>query len=283
MSLKSTLACVLCAVLTLTACGDDEKQSKSAASANLGPTVIKVGVCPGPYGSMVQNVIAPILKEQGYEITVVEFTDYVQPDLALESGSIDANLMQHQSYLEGMVQNQGLKIEAVTSVPTLGMGLFSQSVTDLDSIPRGAKAAIPNDAVNLARTLRFCRDIGLITLKDQKDEQKASLSDIGDNPYEIEFTALEAAQVPRTLDSVDLAFVPGNYAYAAKLDFDKALAVEDVAENIKNVVAVKLGDEKLHDLFFKAVRSKAFKDAIDNSPEFRSFPRPYWWNEADHD
>lgn len=283
MSLQNTLACVLCAVLTLTACGDDEKQSKSAAAASTAPAVIKVGVCPGPYGSMVQNVIAPILKEQGYEITVVEFTDYVQPDLALESGNIDANLMQHQSYLEEMVQNQGLKIEAVTSVPTLGMGLFSQTVTDLEAIPRGAKAAIPNDAVNLARTLRFCRDIGLITLKDQKDEQKASLSDIGDNPYEIEFTALEAAQVPRTLDSVDLAFVPGNYAYAAKLDFGEALAVEDVAENIKNVVAVKLGDEKLHDLFFKAVRSQAFKDAVENSPEFKNFPRPYWWNEAGHD
>lgn len=278
MSLRTLFVSAFCAasVLTLASCGGEDNAPAAAADSHH----LKVGVCPGPYGAMLQQVIAPILEADGYTVEVVEFTDYVQPDLALESGDIDANLMQHQAYLEEIVRNQGLKIESVTSVPTLGMGLFSDKVSDLSAIPEGASAAIPNDAVNLARTLRFCRDLGLISLKEDKDDQKASLSDIESNPYNLNFTAMEAAQIPRTLDSVDLAFVPGNYAYAAKLDYVKALAIEEVAEPIKNVIAVRQGDKRLHDLFFKTVRSAKFKTAIELSEDFSRFPRPQWWQEV---
>lgn len=264
------------ALSSLTACDDKNVSSKEDLTV---PKVIKVGVVPGPYREILDIYLNPVVKKKGHELKFVEFTDWVQPDSSLESGDIDANLFQHQLYLEGIVKNQGLHLSSVVNFPTLGIFVFSDKFNSLDSIENGSLVGIPNDPVNLARALRVARDLKLITLKADKDDQKASLADIEQNPKQLNFVVMEAAQLPRSLDSVAVAFVPGNYAYAAKLDLSKAIGKETVAEPIKLVVAVQ--DHRVNGVgkFLKeAVLDPEFKKGVDSDPVFKNFAMPSWWN-----
>ena len=262
--------------LSVSACGEDKASQDAQAQAV--PHSIKVGVVPGPYREMLDLYLKPVVQKKGHDLEFVEFTDWVQPDSALASGDIDANVFQHQSYLNGIVENQGLKLSSVVNVPTLGIFAFSDKYKSFDEVQDGATVAIPNDPVNLARALRVARDLKVIGLDPNKDEQKASLADIKDNPKNLKFTVMEAAQLPRSLDSIDLAFVPGNYAYAAKLDFTKALGAEDVKEPIKLVVAVQ--DSKVDTIgkFLKeAVLDPDFAKGVDQDKVFSQFAKPNWW------
>lgn len=262
--------------LSVSACGEDNASQDAQAQAV--PHSIKVGVVPGPYREMLDLYLKPVVQKKGHDLEFVEFTDWVQPDSALASGDIDANVFQHQSYLNGIVENQGLKLSSVVNVPTLGIFAFSDKYKSFDEVQDGATVGIPNDPVNLARALRVARDLKVIGLDPNKDEQKASLADIKDNPKNLKFTVMEAAQLPRSLDSIDLAFVPGNYAYAAKLDFTKALGAEDVKEPIKLVVAVQ--DSKVDTIgkFLKeAVLDPDFAKGVDQDKVFSQFAKPNWW------
>ena len=262
--------------LSVSACGEDKASQDAQAQAV--PHSIKVGVVPGPYREMLDLYLKPVVQKKGHDLEFVEFTDWVQPDSALASGDIDANVFQHQSYLNGIVENQGLKLSSVVNVPTLGIFAFSDKYKSFDEVQDGATVGIPNDPVNLARALRVARDLKVIGLDPNKDEQKASLADIKDNPQHLKFTVMEAAQLPRSLDSIDLAFVPGNYAYAAKLDFTKALGAEDVKEPIKLVVAVQ--DSKVDTIskFLKeAVLDPDFAKGVDQDKVFSQFAKPNWW------
>ena len=262
--------------LSVSACGEDKASQDAQAQAV--PHSIKVGVVPGPYREMLDLYLKPVVQKKGHDLEFVEFTDWVQPDSALASGDIDANVFQHQSYLNGIVENQGLKLSSVVNVPTLGIFAFSDKYKSFEEVPDGATVGIPNDPVNLARALRVARDLKVIGLDPNKDEQKASLADIKDNPKNLKFTVMEAAQLPRSLDSIDLAFVPGNYAYAAKLDFTKALGAEDVKEPIKLVVAVQ--DSKVDTIgkFLKeAVLDPDFAKGVDQDKVFSQFAKPNWW------
>ncbi len=262
--------------LSVSACGEDKASQDAQAQAV--PHSIKVGVVPGPYREMLDLYLKPVVQKKGHDLDFVEFTDWVQPDSALASGDIDANVFQHQSYLNGIVENQGLKLSSVVNVPTLGIFAFSYKYKSFEEVQDGATVGIPNDPVNLARALRVARDLKVIGLDPNKDEQKASLADIKDNPKNLKFTVMEAAQLPRSLDSIDLAFVPGNYAYAAKLDFTKALGAEDVKEPIKLVVAVQ--DSKVDTIgkFLKeAVLDPDFAKGVDQDKVFSQFAKPNWW------
>ena len=262
--------------LSVSACGEDKASQDAQAQAV--PHSIKVGVVPGPYREMLDLYLKPVVQKKGHDLKFVEFTDWVQPDSALASGDIDANVFQHQSCLNGIVENQGLKLSSVVNVPTLGIFAFSDKYKSFEEVQDGATVGIPNDPVNLARALRVARDLKVIGLDPNKDEQKASLADIKDNPKHLKFTVMEAAQLPRSLDSIDLAFVPGNYAYAAKLDFTKALGAEDVKEPIKLVVAVQ--DSKVDTIgkFLKeAVLDPDFAKGVDQDKVFSQFAKPNWW------
>ena len=262
--------------LSVSACGEDKASQDAQAQAV--PHSIKVGVVPGPYREMLDLYLKPVVQKKGHDLEFVEFTDWVQPDSALASGDIDANVFQHQSYLNGIVENQGLKLSSVVNVPTLGIFAFSDKYKSFEEVQDGATVGIPNDPVNLARALSVARDLKVIGLDPNKDEQKASLADIKDNPKHLKFTVMEAAQLPRSLDSIDLAFVPGNYAYAAKLDFTKALGAEDVKEPIKLVVAVQ--DSKVDTIgkFLKeAVLDPDFAKGVDQDKVFSQFAKPNWW------
>lgn len=265
----------------LTAVSITFASSAALASESGEQKILKFGFAPGPYKEMVQKFFLKGLEKKGYKVEYVDFTDYVTPDSALESKDIDANLFQHQSYLTTIVKDQGLHLVSVINVPTLGVGVFSDKHKNLNELPNGGRIGIPTDAVNLARALRIASENGLIKLvagRDEKSEIKASVADISENPKELEFVTIDAAQLPRSLDSLDAAIIPGNYAYAAKLDFGKALALEKIQENINNVIAVRVEDKDTLGADLRdVVRSPETKAALDSDPDFASFSRPAWW------
>ena len=272
----TTLAIIGTIGISLVGCGSStstKKEEDKEASKN-----IVVGVCPGPYGDMVKEILAPALKSKGYTVTTKEFSDYIQPDKALDNGEIDANLFQHSEYLKKFSTDNNLKLSPVIVVPTLGMGVFSKNLTSLDQLKDGAKIAIPNDASNLARALKLLKANGVIKLKDNVDETKATEKDVAENPKNIKFTPIEGAQLARSIDSVDVVAIPGNFAFASKFDYSKALAVEALTENYKNVIAVRTEDldKQLGKDLKEAVESKEFKDAIENG-QFKDFTKPDWW------
>lgn len=275
--LKKVLLIGLTAILTLgtVACGSTNNSSSKNGTKN-----ITIGVCPGSYGDMVRKAIQPSLEKKGYKVTVKEFSDYVQPNKALANKEIDANLFQHTAYLKKFSKDNNLKLSAVIVVPTAGMGIFSNKIKSLQNIPNGAKVAIPNDPSNLARALTLLKNQGLIKIKDNIDETKATQNDVTENKKNLKLVPIEAAQEPRSLDSVDIALITGNYAISAGMDFSKALAVEKLEENYKNVVAVRTEDlnKDLGKDLKSAVESTEFKNTIeDKNGEFKSFDKPEWY------
>lgn len=278
--IKKILALGLVSVLAIGVFAGCGSKSNDEGKSNKDLKDIKIGVCPGPYGDMVEKAIEPYLQSLGYKVEVVDFTDYVQPDQALASGEIDANLMQHTVYLEKFAEDNNLDIKSIIEVPTAGAGVFSEKLKSLDELKDGDKVAIPTDAVNLARSLRLLETLGVIKLKEDVDATKATTADVTENKKNLEFVTLDAAQISRSLDSVAIGVVPGNYAIAAGLDFNSALGVEKLAEGYKNVIAVRGEDvdSELGKDLKAAVESEEFFNAItEDGSEFKSFDRPDWW------
>ncbi|SUG16344.1 methionine ABC transporter ATPase [Salmonella enterica subsp. arizonae] len=240
------------------------------AHADGSPQTIVFGVAPGPYGDMVKQAIAPTLKEKGYKIVVREFSDYVQPNMALSNGSIDANLFQHTLYFDKFTADKGLKLSKLIVVPTAGMGFYSRKIKNLDELKKGDIITLSNDPTNLARGLRFLQSLGLITIKDNIDPTKASERDIASNPKGLVFKPLEAAQLPRTLDGVTGALVNGNFAVAAGLDLSGAIKQEHLDENLKNIIAVRSedADKPFAKDIVEAVKSPAYRAVIDDPKEY---------------
>lgn len=237
------------------------------------------GVSPGPYGDMVRRAIKPALEKKGYRVSVKEFSDYVQPNLALANGSITANLFQHRVYLEKFSADKGLRLSPILSVPTAGAGLYSRRVKSLADLKAGDELVVSNDPTNLARHLRFLQKHGLLKLRPDADPAKVSEKDIAENPRGLRFRPIEAAQAPRALDSVAAAVVNGNFAVAANVPLSSAILTEELDESLKNVVAVRTDD--LEKPFAKDLRavleSPEFRAAIDDPAGiFKDFQKPAW-------
>ncbi|WP_314520419.1 MetQ/NlpA family ABC transporter substrate-binding protein [uncultured Lelliottia sp.] len=275
MGIRHTLRAAAGALLLL--CG------LQTAHANSDPHTIVFGVAPGPYGDMVKQAIAPSLKEKGYKVVVREFSDYVQPNMALSNGSIDANLFQHSLYFNKFTADKGLKLTKLLTVPTAGMGFYSRQIKSLDQLKKGDIVTLSNDPTNLARGLRFLQSLKLITIKDDIDPTKASERDIASNPKGLVFKPLEAAQLPRTLDSVTASLVNGNFAIAAGLDLSSALAQEHLDENLKNIIAVRTedADKPFAKDIVAVVQSPAYRAVIDDPKNvYTAFQKPDWMTAA---
>ena len=254
-------------LVVLAACGDEEAgDSKS----------IKLGATAGPYSDMLTKAFIPQLEEKGYEVELVEFSDYIQPNKALDNGDIDANLFQHSIYLANFEKENNMDLEALKIVPTAPMGFFSNTIKSVDEIPDGATIAIPNDPVNAARTLSTLQQYGLIEISPDVEELKASEKDIVKNDKNLVFQAVEAASLPRQVDSVDIAAVPGNFALAAGFVLTDAVFLEDMPDQYRNVVAVKAEnkDSQLAKDLIEIVESAEFEKVIDE--EFVGFGKPEW-------
>ncbi|ASY76881.1 MetQ/NlpA family ABC transporter substrate-binding protein [Pectobacterium polaris] len=249
------------------------------ALASSDPQTITFGVAPGPYGDMVNLAIKPELVKKGYKVVVREFSDYVQPNLALANGSIDANLFQHTLYLEKFAADKGLKISPLIIVPTASMGFYSKKIKSLDELKKGDVVTLSNDATNLARGLRFLQSMGLITIKADIDPTKASEKDILENPRGLVFKPMEAAQLPRTLDSVTASLVNGNFALASGMKLSSAIRLETLDENLKNIIAVRTDDlDKPFVKDTKAIVESPAYAAVINDPAlmYSQFQKPEW-------
>jgi D-methionine transport system substrate-binding protein len=204
--------------------------------------VLKVGATPVPHAEILEFV-KDDLAEEGVELEIVEFTDYVTPNLALSDGSIDANYFQHVPYLNQFSTDRGLDLVPVTKVHIEPIGLYSDKYTDLDQIPEGSKIAVPNDPSNEGRALILLHNNGIITLEDPSDLNATPL-DIVENPKNIKFEELEAAQLPRVLPDVAGAVINTNYALEADLNpVDDALVLESSESPYVNILVVRAGDE----------------------------------------
>ncbi len=247
-------------VASLAACGGSKTEETTAASEAAGAVeettaaqaeaasddkVITVGASPSPHAEIL-NAVSDLLADEGWELKVVEYNDYVQPNLALESGELDANYFQHYPYLEDFNKENGTKIVSAGAVHYEPFGIYAGKCASLEELSDGAKIAVPNDTTNEARALLLLADNGLITLKEDAG-LSATKNDITENPHNYDIVEIEAAQLPRSLQDVDVAVINGNYAIEAGLQVSDALVAEKsdsiAATTYANIVAVKEGEE----------------------------------------
>ena len=233
--------------LALTACGGNSGAATTAAASSSAASdnVITVGASPSPHAEILE-AIKPELEAQGYELKVVEYSDYVQPNVALSEGDLDANYFQHLPYLENYNTENGTDLASAGAIHFEPMGLYAGKSSDITNVPDGAKIAVPSDATNEARALLLLQDQGVIKLTDGVGLE-ATANDIVENPHNVELVEVEAAAVPRSLQDADFGVINGNYALSAGLDTSATLASEDAdseaAQTYANIVAVRTGDE----------------------------------------
>lgn len=208
-------------------------------------TKIIVGATPSPHAEIL-NAAKDALKEKGYELVIKEYTDYVQPNLALDSKDLDANYFQHKPYLDQFNEEKKTNLVSAAPIHYEPFGIYAGKTKTLEELKDGAQIAVPNDVSNEARALLLLADKGLIGLKEGV-ELNATKNDIVKNEKNFKIIEVEAAQIPRSLGDVDIAVINGNYAIEAGLKVSQALAVEDAssiaATLYSNIIAVRSGDE----------------------------------------
>ncbi|MDV5144460.1 MetQ/NlpA family ABC transporter substrate-binding protein [Streptomyces sp. SBC-4] len=246
IKLTAGIAATAALALGLTACGtsSDPSSSKDSAGSGDASKPLVVAASPTPHADILNYVKDNLAEKAGLKLEVKEFTDYVLPNTATQSGQVDANFFQHKPYLDDFNQKNKTTIVPVVNVHLEPLGLYSKSLKSVKDIKAGQTIAVPNDTTNGGRALQLLAENGLITIKPGVGTN-AKLSDITDKKG-LEFKELEAATVPRALNDVDAAVINGNYAIEAKLQPAKdALVLEKADGNpYANFLAVKEGNEK---------------------------------------
>lgn len=260
------LSALLVASLSLVGCGG----SGSGTTAESGTTdeikVLKVGASPAPHAEILAFVKDQLAAE-GIDLQVVEYSDYVIPNTAVQDGDIDANYFQHQPYLTDFNAERNTDIVSVANIHFEPLGIYAGTSASLEDIPDGARIALPNDTTNEARALQLLAAEGLITLPADAD-LTITPRDIVENPKNLQFVEVEAAAVPRQLPEVAVGVINGNYALSADLSADSVLASEDTkslaAQTYANIVAVKAGNENNPEIqaLIKALTSNETRDFI---------------------
>lgn len=269
---KRLLAAVFAGILLL-ACAAGCAPQNAATPADSAPPAtaelkaIKVGASPTPHAEILAQV-QDMLAGQGYALEIIEFTDYVQPNIALNDGSIDANFFQHNPYLVDFNEKNGTDLISAAAIHYEPMGIFPGKTASLADLKDGATVIVPNDTTNEARALLLLQEAGLIEVDSSKG-LTTTPNDITNNPKNLRIQEIEAAQIPRSLQDVDIAVVNGNYALQADLTVEQdALAKEEkeslAAETYANILAVRTGDEAREDIqaLVAALMSDAVRDYI---------------------
>lgn len=225
---------------------------------------LRVGASPTPHAEILAEA-AKTLAPQGIDVEIVEYSDYVQPNVALDSGDLDANYFQHKPYLDDFNKQKGTKLESMGAVHYEPFGVYAGKSKNLTDLKKGAVVAVPNDATNEGRALLLLQQSGLITLKPDAG-LTATTRDITENPLELKIEEIEAPQLVRALPDVDLAVINGNYAILGGLKVADALAVE-AAESLAaatygNVLAVQAKDVNKPELkkLYEAMTAPAIAD-----------------------
>ena len=279
MKKKALLSILLTGVIAfgvLTGCGSSSSESSSdskdaeATKDSEKNTVIKVAASATPHAEILEQV-KPILEEQGYDLEITVFDDYVQPNEVVESGEFDANYFQHQPYLDSFNEEKGTHLVSIGGIHYEPFGIYPGTKNSLDDISDGDSIAVPNDTTNEARALLLLQDNGIIKLKDGAGLD-ATVNDIVENPHNVKIVELEAAQVARVVDETAYVVLNGNYALEAGYSVGKdALAYEksdsEAAKTYVNIIAVKEGNEDNEALkaLVKVLKSDEIKDYINET------------------
>lgn len=277
------LSLTLALGLSLTACGSGSSGSSAAASAPAASAassaaasapaetvVLNVAASPTPHAEILEQV-KPILAEQGIDLQIHEYGDYVIPNTAVEEGDEDVNYFQHQPYLDQFNAENGTHLVSVAPIHYEPFGIYPCKSASLEELPDGATVAVPNDATNEARALQLLAAQGLIEI-DPNAGLKATPNDITSNPKNLKFVELEAAMVPQVTTEVDIAAINGNYALQAGFSSAAdAIALEDpdseAAKTFANIIVVKEGNENNPAVLalVKALQSDTVRDYINNT------------------
>ena len=205
--------------------------------------VIKYGKASGPYTVLFEKAIIPILEKKGYKFEVVEFSDLLQNDTALNEGDIDVNVEQHTAYMNNFNDSQKGNLVALSPIPTVPAGIFSSKHKSLKELKDGAKIAIPSDASNAARGYNLLKKAGWIKLNENINVAKATQKDIKENTHKLEIVEMDSANIPRSLDDFDYAVIPGSIVYSAGINPSTVLLQEDILNHLLLQVVVKKGNE----------------------------------------
>lgn len=264
--MKKILTVILSAVLVLgllCSCGTGTTTTNSGEDKS-----IVIGASTTPHAEILR-VAAEILEADGYTITIKEFDDYVMPNTALDSGELEANYFQHKPYLDDFNEEKGTNLVSAGAIHYEPLGIYPGKTASIEDLEDGAQIAVPNDTTNEARALKLLEAQGLIKV-DKAAGFKATVKDITENPKNLKIVEIEAAQLGRSIQDVDLAVINGNYAIKAGLSInDDALAIEakdsDSATTYANIVAVRSGDENSSDIkaLVNALKSDKVKSFID--------------------
>ena len=259
------LAAAAALTLSLAACsGNNSSSTADNSSSDASSTVIRVGASPSPHAEILEFA-KDQLAAKGYELEIVEFTDYVMPNVALYEGDLDANFFQHTPYLDNYNEQNGTDLVSACKVHFEPMGLYSETLTSVSDVAEGSKVGVPNDPTNEARALNLLEAQGLIKLREGAGLNATPL-DIEENHLNLEFVELEAAQLPRNLSEFAIAAINGNYAIEAGI-LDKVIVNEaadsESAQEYANILAVQSGE-------LETDKTKALVEAL-TSDETREF------------
>ncbi len=257
--MKKFIALVIAALLTLgvVGCGGQNPPASNSPAAPASPsdpapsgdasnglTVLKVAASPAPHAEIL-NSVKDAMAAEGFDLQVVEYTDYIMPNNAVFNGEMDANYFQHQPYLTNFNEKNKTDLVAAAAIHFEPLGIYPGKTASLDALADGATIVVPNDPANEARALNLLAAQGIITLKEGAG-LAATVKDITDNPKNVKITEVEAAQVPMALPDYDFGVINGNYAVGTELS-DSILVSEDpsseAAQTFANIVAVKPGKE----------------------------------------
>ena len=251
---KTIIASVAALALTgfITGCGDDKKSAAPAPKDSRAVT-LKVGVSPVPHAEILGAVKDKLAKE-GINVEIIELNDK----------NLDANYFQHKPYLDEFVQSRNLKLVSAGAIHLEPMSVFSKKIKDLKDLPDGARVAIPNDPTNGGRALLVLQSAGLIKLRDGAPIT-ATPQDITENKKNLQFSELEAPQLPRSLEDADISVININFALEAKLNPKDAIFTESSDSPYANIVAVREGDESRPEIkkLIEALTSQESKDFIE--------------------
>ena len=262
-------AAVATAVLALAGMFSVAATAQDASKKNL-----LIGATAGSNYDLLQEGIVPQLKAKGYTVKLIEFNDYVQPNLALSDGSLDANFFQHRAYFDQFTKDRKLALTPIVQGPVAPMGVYSNKFKSINELKSGARVALPNDPSNLARALLVLQNAGLIKIKEGVNPARVSELDLAENKHKLKFLPLDAAHLPRALEDADFVVVNGNFAMSSGLKLSEAVILEKTPDLYLNVVAVKTGNENTQwakDLA-DAYRSDAFKQVVDT--KFVGYMKP---------
>ena len=265
MKRKSLVIITLLSVFFLIiGCGKKTEGNKTNSGDK---KVIKYGKASGPYTVLFEKAIIPILEKKGYKFEVVEFSDLLQNDTALNEGDIDVNVEQHTAYMNNFNDSQKGNLVALSPIPTVPAGIFSSKHKSLNELKDGAKIAIPSDASNAARGYNLLQKAGWIKLNENINVAKATQKDIKENTHKLEIVEMDSANIPRSLDDFDYAVIPGSIVYSAGINPSTVLLQEDILNHLLLQIVVKKGNENSDwaKAIVEAYHSDEFKKYLDEN------------------